>query len=221
MALALLLIKVLIDGVSTYYLEISGDSEASVSLLFKKVFVTIITIISIPTVVKKMFEFGQLICKDIEAINVNSIKDFTQSLNLLKNESVIILGLLILAVIFVLCITIQSLIRGAELIRGIVVGPILALSLISNNHQAFQTWLKQIIVICLSQAIQLFMFKASMALSLDSNPISILMFLAWLIVTIKTPKWLEAYTYSSGMGSTVGGGARQMGSMYLMRKMMR
>lgn len=222
LALALLLIKVLIEGVATYYLETSGDSESEATGLIIKILTTIIIIIAIPELVEIVFKLAQLIGKDVSNIAANNnIEKFDVLVNRFTGLDWSHVILVLLIIIFTICIYIQAMIRGVELVRAMVIGPILALSMLSNNHQAWETWFKQILIICLSQAVQIFMYKGAMVICLDSKFTSLLALLAWLWVTIKTPKWLEQYAYSSGFGSAVGGGVRQMGSMYIMRKMMR
>ena len=42
-----------------------------------------------------------------------------------------------------------------------------------------------------------------------------MLLVGWLLMSIKAPKWLDRYTYSSGVGHTMGSTAKSFGRIFV------
>lgn len=225
LAVILLVIKSLQEGFKTYILMTSGDSESDPMGLVIRSIEALAIILSIPWIVTEIFMFGTKLSHDVAALGTGSatFADWgvvLGSILLSAGGIIILVGIVIL--VMLLIIAFQATIRGAELALCVVLGSIMALNLTSNNRSVWSSWIKQVIIICTTQSIQIFMLQGAMSL-MTSGVISssgYLLIIGWLWVTIKTPKYLQQFLYSTGVGGSIGAGAKQTGSMVIMRKMM-
>lgn len=109
-----------------------------------------------------------------------------------------------IAVILLVLIFLQAMIRTVEAFVAGVIGPILAVGWMSDGGGTAATWWRSLIVLCMSQAVQLMLLYLSTAISLAPGlPIYLrpFLFLATLWVTFRTPHMLQEYAYHSGLGS--------------------
>lgn len=224
LAFALLSAKVLSEGISQYILYQSGDPDADPSGLIIRTGKSIAVISTLPWIVLQIFTFGTKVATDVANLgagkmgssDISFLSTFVVSTGGLP---VAIMGIIIL--IMFLVVAIQSTIRGAELALMAVLGPIMALNLTSNNQSIWGAWLKQVIVICVSQALQIFMIKGVFTLIVTGvSTGGLLLVFGWLWVTIKSPKYLQQFAHSTGFSGAVGGTAKQAGSMAVMRMVM-
>ena len=217
LAFALLAAKVLSEGINQYILYQSGDPDADPSGLIIRTGKSIAVISTLPWIVLQIFTFGTKVATDVA--NLGAGKPGSSDFNFLATFvtttgglPIIILALIIL--IMFLVVAIQATIRGAELALMAVLGPIMALNLTSNNQNIWSAWLKQVIIICVSQALQIFMIKGVFTfIATGVSTGGLLLVFGWLWVTIKSPKYLQQFAYSSGFSGAVGGTVKQAGSM--------
>lgn len=224
LAFALLSAKVLSEGINQYILYQSGDPDADPSGLIIRTGKSIAVISTLPWIVLQIFTFGTKVATDVA--NLGAGKMGTSDIALLSTYVVstgglpiAIMGIII--VIMLLVVAIQATIRGAELALMAVLGPIMALNLTSNNQNIWSSWLKQVIIICVSQALQIFMIKGVFTLiATGVSTGGLLLVFGWLWVTIKSPKYLQQFAHSTGFSGAVGGTAKQAGSMAVMKMVM-
>lgn len=227
LAITLLIIKKSIEGVNTYTLYEGGDPEADpIGLLIRTAQATII-ILTLPWLIKEVFEFGMLVTEDIISLTTSSgLGGLESNLSSFLAGGGITLSIIISLFVLLIAICIifvQASIRSAEIALMAVISPVMALSLSQSNSATWQQWFKQYVVICVSQAMQLFMLQGAIymiAYTGTTNFGSILSTIGWLIMTISAPKFIKQFTYNSGLGGAVGGGARQALSLYTMKKVM-
>lgn len=225
LAFALLTAKTMNEAFQTYILYQNGDPDADPAGLLIRTAQAVAVIAVLPWIVTQIFTFGGKLASDVAALSTGKagIEDWSYiSAMTFGTGGIAILLFLIIVVIMLFVVAIQATIRGAELALTAVIGPVLALNITANNRSLWNAWFKQIIVICTSQALQIFMLKGALAMltgSAISEP-GLLFVFGWLWVTIKTPKFLQQFVYSSGFTSAVGGAARQVGTTYFIRKIM-
>lgn len=225
LALTLLVVKGMADTISTYILHKNGDPDADPKGLVIGVAQAVAVISTMPWIVKQVFVFGLKVSQDVANIGVGQTG--IADVNLLLSTFLLSGGLLgvlygLFMVIAFLIVAIQATIRGAEIALMSVIGPVMALNLSSANTNLWSAWFKHLLVLTLSQALQIFMLKGTLSM-LTNQAISgggILLVFGWIWVTIKTPKFVQQFAHSTGFTGAVAGGAKQAGSMYLMRKMM-
>lgn len=224
LALTLLVLKVMNEAYQTYILRQNGDPDADPAGLLVRTAQAVAVIVALPWIVLQIFTFGTKVSTDIANLSSGQagIADWAAITTMVMASEGSVIGILcIILVVLMLIIAIQATIRGAELALLVVIGPILALNLTANNRSIWSSWFRQVIVVCISQAIQIFMLSGSLSL-LSSRLVSgggILLIFGWLWVTIKSPKFIQQFLHSTGFTGAVGGTAKQVGTMTIMRMM--
>ena len=230
LAFTILAAKVAAEAFKTYILHSNGDVDADPQGLLISTIKAVAVIAALPWGLRWFFQLGTAIARDIANLPVampvsESIWGFFRVIS--PDVTIVFIFMGLIGIIFIVIIAVQSLIRGAHLGMLAVIGPFLAIGLVGGegNSGLFQIWLKEVAVVCFSQAIQVFMFMASgyaLGLIAGGYPwfLAALVFLAWLWATVKTPAVIKQMTYSSGVGGVAGGAARSGGTMILVRKMM-
>jgi hypothetical protein len=224
LAFALLAAKVICEGINQYILYQSGDPDADPSGLIIRTGQAIAVISTLPWIVLQIFTFGTKVATDVANLNfgnmtVTDLKFLSAFVASTNGMPIAIMSIII--VIMILIIAVQATIRGAELALMAVLGPIMALNLTANNHNVWSSWIKQVIIICVSQALQIFMIKGAFTLvatGISTN--GLLLLFGWLWVTIKTPKYLQQFAYSTGFTGAIGGTAKQASTMAVMKMVM-
>lgn len=226
LAFAILVIKALSEAYQTYILYQNGDPDADPSGILVRTAQAIAVIATLPFIVQQIFEFGSKVSHDVAGLSVGStgVADFAFMVSAIAASSgaVIPIFCLVIAIMF-LVVAIQAAMRGAELALMSVLGPIMALNLTANNRSIWSSWFKQLVIVCTAQALQIFMLDGTLSL-LTNQSVSdggIIVLIGWLWVTIKTPKYVQQFVYSTGFTGAVGGTAKQAGSMALMKVMMK
>ena len=224
LAFALLVLKVSSEAFQTYILYQNGDPDADPASLIVRTGQAVAIIGGLPWIVRELFIFGTKISNDISSLysGAGTGDDWMFILELaVGSAGLSLLVFIIILVIILAIIAIQASIRGAELALMATVGPIMALNITANNRSMWSAWLRRVIILCCSQAIQIFMLKCAFTL-LTSQVISsngLLLVFGWLWVTFKSPNYIKEFAYSSGLGGALGGTVKQAGTMYVMRNM--
>lgn len=225
LAFTILVLKGMAEAINTYILHKNGDPDADPKGLVIGVGQAVAIIATLPFVVEQVFTFGSKVATDVANLSSGQtgMSDWTYLTASFASTGGAVVWLFgIFIVIALLVVAIQATIRGAELALMTVVGPIMALNLTSNNTSVWSAWFKQLLILTLSQGLQIFMLEGVLSL-LTSQSISgngLMLVFGWIWVTIKTPKFLQQFAHSTGFTGAIGGGAKQAGSMYMMRKMM-
>jgi len=225
LAFTILVVKVINEAYQTYILRQNGDPDADPAGLLVRTCQAVAVITTLPWIVQQLFTFGTKVSKDVAGLNTGSagVADWAFLTALITSTGGAVISIFcIVLVIMMIIVAIQSTIRGAELALMAVLGPIMALNLTANNRSIWSAWFRQLIIICTAQALQIFMLSGAISL-LTSQAISsngLLLVFGWLWVTVKSPKYIQQFAYSTGLTSTIGGTAKQAGSMAVMRMMM-
>lgn len=129
---------------------------------------------------------------------------FTASMNVI---------VLIISVLMLIGLGIKMGIRGGELMLMKILFPIMAVDKISSGSERFNDFFSKYIVTFFGYAFQ--MFCTRMALNrIIAGMVAGGMFknyfagIVWFWLALKTPKWLEKFAYSSGIGQTAAGVGR-------------
>ena len=133
--------------------------------------------------------------------------------------------LIIAALVFLIMVVLQTVVRAAELAMIAVSGSFMALGLTNPDSQMFQSWWRELLSVSLSHGIQLFMLKVSfyvLMFKTDGFVIgNLLMFCAAIWVAYKSPTILKQYMYSSGVGRAATGATRSVTHMAMSRAFIR
>lgn len=225
LAFTILVLKVANEAFQTYILYQNGDPDADPSGLLIRTGQAVAVIGGVPWLVEQIFVFGTKITADVSNLGIGRTGfadwGFLVTATLSTFGIVATLLAIVIAILF-LIVAIQATIRGAELALMAVLGPIMALNITSNNRNMWSAWIRQVIIVCCSQAIQIFMLSGALSL-LTSQVVSsngLVLVFGWLWVTVKAPKFIQQFAYSTGLTSSIGGTAKQAGSMAVMRMIM-
>lgn len=226
LAFTILVIKAMNEAFQTYILYQNGDPDSDPTGLIIRTAQAVAVIATSRWILVQIFTFGTKVALDVASLGTGQtgIDDWSFIIT-----AIAVTGGLVSIIVFsaiaisFLVVAIQSTIRGAELALMAIIGPIMALNITANNRSMWSAYFKQLVIICTAQALQIFMLQGAFSLltnaSVDDSGGALLTF-GWLWVAIKTPKFLQQFAYSTGFTGAIGGGAKQAGTMYLMRKMM-
>lgn len=226
LALTILVIKTMNEAFQTYILYQNGDPDADPTGLLIRTSQAVAIITTLPWIVQEIFTFGSKVAHDVAGLGTGQtgIDDWGAiSLTFIGSGGAVGAIFLIILVIMFLVVAFQATIRGAELGLMSILGPIMALNITANNRNMWSAWFKQIIITCTSQAIQIFMLQGAFGILTNEagDTFTIFKALGWLWVTIKTPKYIQQFAYSTGFTGALGGTVKSFGNMYLSRKMLR
>lgn len=225
LALILVAAKVAAEAFQTWILYSNGDANADPQGLLVNTVKSVAIICVLPWLVRQIYLLGTTVALEISKLpGVGSADvNFYNMFTLVPGLTLIIAIGGIGAVLLIIGIFIQTFIRAAHLGMLALVGPVLAVQVISGGGM-FTLWLKELLVISFSQAIQLFMLLAAMyalpEVAIGNPFVGVLMFLGWLWATMKAPSVLKQMAYSSGIGGAAGSAAQTAGTMVIVRKMM-
>lgn len=226
LAMTILIAKVMNEAFQTYILYQNGDHQADPGGLLVRTAQAVAVIATLPWIVQQVFDFGSKVSHDIAGLSVGStgIGDFAFMVAAITATGGTVIAIFCIVVaILLLVVAIQATIRGAELALMSVLGPIMALNLTANNRSMWSSWFKQLVIICTAQAFQILMLDGTFSL-LTNQSVSgagLLLVIGWLWVTIKTPKFIQQFAYSTGFTGAIGGTAKQAGSMAIMKAIMK
>lgn len=226
LAFTILALKAMSEAFQTYILYQNGDPDADPSGLLIRTGQAVAVIAVLPDLVGYVFQFGSKVAHDVAGLSAGGtgVGDlgFMVTAIVASSGSVVAIFCIVIAVCL-LIIAIQATIRGAELALMSVLGPIMALNLSANNRSVWSAWFRQLVIICTAQAIQIFMLDGALSLLTNKSVTGggLLLVFGWLWVTIKSPKYVQQFAYSTGLSGAIGGTAKQAGSMALMKMMMK
>lgn len=129
--------------------------------------------------------------------------------------------LLLILIIGICVFFIVAMLRAAELMLMYILMPIFCIDLCFNSPDRFKNFMTNLCVTSFYYILQLicfYMFSQSFISMLTGvrpdSEIGTAGFgvLAWMIATLKSPKWLEKFAYSTGLGGAVKHGASTIGT---------
>jgi len=210
---SLLVLKIGVEILRNYILFSSGSSEVNPFKLVKRSMYAATMIAGGPWLARNVFGYGAYLAVSISQVPV--IAEGTNPLGaILANPVSVGFGFLLVfiaMVVFWVLIYVQSIIRGVEVAFLSVAGPIMAVGLTGSDEGAWAVWWRELVVVSLSQAVQMLMltgFFASLATGQVFNWYSMFVGVAWLWVAFKTPSVLKQFAYHTGAGSLASGATR-------------
>ncbi len=223
LAFTIIIAKTMYEAYQTYILYQLGDPDADVLGLLIRTVQAVATVACLPWVVNLVYTFGTKVAHDVANIGTggSQVADWNNILFSLENGSgeIAIILYCIMVLICFLVVAIQASIRGAEFAILAVIGPLMALNITVSNRSMWNAWLKQIITIALTQALQIFMIQGSFYFlaKVADGWTAMLILVGWLWVTLKTPKFVQQFLHSTGFTGSVSGATKQAGYMAMMK----
>ncbi|MBJ6360506.1 conjugal transfer protein TrbL family protein [Paenibacillus sp. GCM10012307] len=231
----ILVSKIAFEAWMTYIMRMSGDPDADPGGLLIRSMASAAIISSMPWLVKWFYEFGTAVAGDVAKLPGVDLQNAATPMERLLNMATggggqfiffVFLGIIFAVIVFII-ILIQTFLRAAELAVAAIIGSFMALGLTNSNSQAFGAWFKELLTLCMAQAIQMVLVKISFFTLTDFNfgggtaLFSLFLFCGFLWVTYKSPSILKQYIHSTGVGKVAGGAAQSVGSMVLMRRFLK
>lgn len=234
---AFLGVKIAFEAWTTYVLRQNGDPEADPEGFLLRSVSSAVFVACAPWLVRWIYLLGTTVAYDISNLPGvdlrNARSPMVELLSALQGGEYILfifVAILIAVVLYVL-ILIQTFIRAAELAVAAVVGSLMALGMTKSD--SFANWIREVISLSFSQAVQIFLVKVSFFVLLTNqfqmegltvsmyNLCRLLLFIGFLWVTYRSPSFLKQYVYSTGVGKVLGSSLQSIGSAVLLRRFMR
>lgn len=208
--------------ITTYYLETNGDREMDPLQYLVKVSMVTAVIQGSSFFTKYLLKLTKLLYRSVMEGQLYSY--LTPDL-LLDMESYVtkvtttsILGILFV-IIFAICLDIiilKSAIRVAEVVMMNLLLPIFACDMVTPGRERWNNFIMSYITTIFGYIIQIFALNLSLRLYVEAeNMNSLLLCLGCLFFSVKAPKWLDKYVYSTGYGSSA------QSALYMIPQMLR
>jgi len=223
---SLLALKISVEVLRSYIFFGTGNPDANPAKLVKRAMYAAGMIAAGPWLARSIFGYGASLA--IAVSQMPLVGADAHPLAALATRPVNVGMGFILAlgamVVFWLLIYIQTIIRSVEVAFLAVAGPIMAVGLTGQDEGVWAVWWRELIVVALSQAVQMFMltgFFATLGHSMTQpgftmDHFSMLTAIAWLWVAHKSPAVLKQFAYHTGAGSLTTTAARTGSSLIKM-----
>lgn len=216
--LALLTLMAIKHYLTVYMLETDGDPDADPINILVRLSQAVALICCNTYIFDQMMLFSRAFADDLSSSP--GTPDFTVTASsyiqaAMTGYSSSIVGsviLLLVVVIGVIIFCVIAGIRGAELSLMKIAFPIFAVDLLTTNRERWNAFLTTYVITFITYAVQIFCFRMFCSsfskIIVEQFNENMLIMLGWFILMLRTPKWLERFCYSSGIGRAAGGGMR-------------
>jgi hypothetical protein len=218
---SLLALKILYDTLYTYILHANGEPADYGGFLVRAAMAAA-AVSGAPWMARQVYSA----CTDLalqitgsQAVDSGQLSPFV----VLSNPGVIFTLVAITGLVLWILILIQTGVRAVELAVLSVTGSVMAVGLTSPDQGTFSVWWRELVVLSMSQVIQIFLVKgalSSMSLVALDTIMQMFFFIGWLWVAYRTPAVLRQFAYSTGVGGAAAGAVQQGGTLLLMRRML-
>lgn len=229
--LTLFTLKQLLD---VYVFEVDGDSEEDPLSILTRTSIAIATIMAGNTVVDYLIKGASQFTKELlnSLTYTNNSFDFSDNFILAVDEMLlqakatmfVILILFLAILIAYVILFFKAAKRAAELMFFQIMLPIMACDMITKSKERWNAFKTELIICIFGYSLQLLAFNIFLMLfskiGTDFSMKYIIGSITWLWLVLSAPKWLQKFSYSSGIGGGTKGAARTIGSMIpnLMRR---
>lgn len=221
---SLLGMRLAVEAWRIHVLHLSGEPGGDGGGLLRRTVLAATAIAAAPWVARTVFAWGNSLAQAIASLGTAdmSASGTLEVLGGAVTGAPILMILSLIAIVLFIIILIQTAIRAVELAFLCAAGPIMAVGLTSPTEGVAGLWWRELIVISMSQAAQIFLLTGFMAsvttVAVDFDWMKPLFAIGWLWVAVKAPSVLRTMAYHTGVGGAAGSAAQSGGSMLLMRK---
>ena len=213
---SLITVKQILGG---YVMESDYDSDADPFNLIIRIAQTVAVICSSAWIFNFVLNLSKEFASDVVTATstvgvsnqVQSLLDIdVTSIGLALSAYYAMIGIIVGALIV---FTVISGLRGCELIAMKLFLPVFALDLLTSSRERWKNYFMGYLIAFFTYGVQLLFLTIalkSMASLSFSDPQYGFMALAWLIIGIKAPKFLEKYLYKTGVSSAASSGIRMV-----------
>lgn len=198
--------------------------------LLKRTVMSAAAIFAGPWVARQLIYIGNLLAQAVAGAGLGvglENLDLASMFNLAAGAPLHTLILAVPAVILLILVFFQALIRTIEITLAAIISPLAALGYMTGGGMA-DVWWREVVVLSTSQAVQMLLLYLSAALLVaptqwDSAQARLgpFLFVAALWVAFRTPHILRNYAYSTGLSGAAGGIGQAAGHAVLYRVLAR
>jgi len=221
---ALLAVKLAIDVTRQYILFASGDADVSPIKAVRRVAYAAAMMAGGPWIAREVFTWGAklsiMVAQTPAVPEVEPLADVVAAFMVGAIPGTVAIFsfgvaiMLLIMLVFWMIIVFQTVVRAVELAFISVAAPVMAVGLTQQDEGTWAVWWKELIVLSLSQAVQMFFLTgffgaiATIAVGAAFSFHGFLLPLAWLFVAYKSPAVLRQMAYHSGVGQAMASGVR-------------
>ena len=215
-------------GIETYMLETDGDPEADPLELITRACEAVAAIYCGSFVIEKMIELAGIVCD--EAITVtadigfrnastqSTVEKLIAAYNTQTTSGFVMIILLVAILVALVIFVFSAAKRAAEIKMFEVLIPIMAADLLTASREKWNAFKNDLIVTVFGYILQILAFlifeHIFASASTEANMVlSTVAALGWLLFVISAPKWLEKFSYNSGIGTAGKNGLRTAATM--------
>ncbi|MBS6953496.1 MAG: hypothetical protein KH230_09705 [Enterocloster asparagiformis] len=211
---------------TTYVMETEGDPDSDPLDILVRCAQAIAIICCNSTIFRLFLIFSKKFCKDtISTISITTGSQYDglvgaidQAVGTLVSQisafTFIYIVILLAIVIGLLAFSVTAGIRGAELSLMCVMCPLWACDLINTSHERWSNFFTKYVSTFLYYCLQLFaynMFLVDCAdavtgfAGLSGFSMALVRAIGWFVLMLRGPKWMEAFIYTTGVGTKASG----------------
>jgi len=211
---------------TTYVMETNGDPDSDPLDILVRCSEAVAICCCNDFITTNFFEFSKAFANDLGKAGTFDVRGtFINIVGLTENNGssdrepsvTVFLFILLLMVIGILAFCFIAGIRGAELSLMRIMLPIMAVDLVTTNRERWGNFFTSYIVTFLYYGLQLLCYRMFLGslLTVTTSVLSkeLLITFGWFVLMLRSPKWLEKFIYSSGLGRGVAGAGRTAGFM--------
>lgn len=215
------------QGLDIYVFQTEGDADADPLELITRSAIAVAVIYCGDFVVLQLLKFSSTLTDEVTA-KISSItsdkvsSSFSKVVDTFYNGTVyktktigFVMILLCVSILIAMIIFIfHATKRGAELILFRLLLPLVAIDLLTTNKERWNAFKNELLICIFGYVLQILSFNVfTHILALSAKNSSQIVYyviaaLGWLMMVISTPKWLEKFVYTSGIGNGAKGGVR-------------
>lgn len=225
LAIVLITVSTVKTYMTTYILQTDGSAEEDpLNIIVRACQGGVIISIS-GWIFDELLKISELVTSDlISSVGQTSITSHLSgligaALQSLTNSTGVLIILILVIVIGMIVFSVVAAIRGAELMLFKILTPIFACDIVGSKER-WNSFLTSYIITMFSYGLQMFSFRlfCRYVLSLTvAGGGSLVVCLGWLYVMIFVPKWLEKFSYSTGLKQKTGNTVRTAASIAIMK----
>jgi hypothetical protein len=215
-ALVVLAVRVGYEILHTYLLHMAGDGSADPKGVLFRTAKAAAFIMGVPWAVGWLFQLSMTMANDVGAIGALTpdSNPFTTAASTLVGGELVFALLLLAAFIIYILINFQMACRAVEIGLLAMVGPLMAVGFVSPTEGLGAVWWRELVVQCMAQPLQILMLRMSLLAmgngTINLNGVTVFFIIGWFWVTYKSPKLLQQFAMSTGIGGAAAGIGRMV-----------
>lgn len=218
---------------TVYLLETDGDPDADPLDIFLRAAQAIAIAVCGDWIFDFFLQFSSSFTFDLQSNALNTGEQeisntLTELLSIPSNFQSIPAVIIIIAIgvtVAIIVFGISAGIRGAELILFKMLFPLFACDLLTTSRERWNGFFTSYMVTWLAYGLQLVsfnMFASTLTVFITSDVTDFWKLFAitigWLILMLRAPRWLEKFTYTSGLANGIHGAGRSLMYMGMKRR---